>query len=293
MEQVVRELSVKYNFDFDEAMEHVGSKKKTSTVVLPWTGKENPEWCCGLRWNHGLLSQCRNARRGKSFCATCTKQSEQNASGKPTYGTTTDRSALGLMEYCDPKTKRPVIPYGNVIKKLNISRRQAEKEAARFGLKIPDEQFEIHQGRHRRKQPTPPVGKQMALTDDLIGHLIVQSKKKMANELKPTLAEAKRIEKELTLKSNKSWEVVEDTDEEDVCLMDAEGVEESKSNQEERSEETAAAEEEEEEGEIEVVHFTEPKTGHKYLLDNTNNMLYDITTHEPVGVWNETMREIR
>ena len=117
-------------------------KRETPSIPLPWTGVVKEDWCCGIRLNHGLHSQCTMERiNGKDYCKTCQKQADRNASGKPTYGCVIDRIAADLMEYKDPKTGKQTLPYANVMTKLNITREAAEAEATKFGLTIPDEHF--------------------------------------------------------------------------------------------------------------------------------------------------------
>ena len=117
-------------------------KRETPSIPLPWTGVVKEDWCCGIRLNHGLHSQCTMERiNGRDYCKTCQKQADRNVSGKPTYGCVMDRLAADLMDYKDPKTGKQTLPYANVMTKLNITREAAEAEATKFGLTIPDEHF--------------------------------------------------------------------------------------------------------------------------------------------------------
>ena len=163
----VHHLAVVYNFNAIEALGRLGldavvvkksalrkkgeGKQKSPKVKapkrvvpglpLPWCGLANTEWCSGLRLNHGLHSQCTNLKQDGEFCGTCQKQADKNSSGKPTYGTTTDRETAGILEFRCPKTGKQTLPYANVMKKLNITREKAEEEATKFGMSIPDEHF--------------------------------------------------------------------------------------------------------------------------------------------------------
>ena len=117
-------------------------KRETPSIPLPWTGVIKEDWCCGLRLNHGLHSQCTMERiNGKDYCKTCQKQADRNSDGKPTYGCVMDRMAADLMDYKDPKTGKLTLPFANVMNKLNITREAAEAEASKFGLTIPEEHF--------------------------------------------------------------------------------------------------------------------------------------------------------
>jgi len=82
---------------------------------------------------------------GSEYCKTCKKQADNNG-GVPTYGNIETR---GTAEWSDPKGRKP-IKYGNVMSKLNISRAQAEAEAAKVGMTIPEEQFEVQEAKKGR-----------------------------------------------------------------------------------------------------------------------------------------------
>ena len=164
----VHHLAVVYNFDAAEALSLLGldavvvkksalrkkgeGKQKSPKVKapkrvvpmmpLPWCGEANDDWCSGLRLNHGLHSQCTNLKQDGEFCITCQRQADRSASGKPTYGTTTDRAQAGVLEFRCPKTGKQTLPYANVMKKLNITREKAVAEASKFGMSIPEEHFE-------------------------------------------------------------------------------------------------------------------------------------------------------
>jgi hypothetical protein len=117
-------------------------KRMVPSIPLPFCGVVKEDWCCGLRLNHGLYSQC-TMLKGKDteFCKTCIKQVEKSENNKPTYGVIQDRMAVGPMEFRDPKGKA-VVCYGNVMAKLKIEKETAIAEASKFGLVIEEEQFE-------------------------------------------------------------------------------------------------------------------------------------------------------
>ena len=118
-------------------------KRQTPAFPLPWTGEVVEYWCKGLRLNQGLHTQCcMEPLSGGLYCKTCQKQADASSTGVPTYGNTDMRMACGLMEYRDPKDKKQSVPYATIMKKLNISADDARGEALRFGLTIPEEQFQ-------------------------------------------------------------------------------------------------------------------------------------------------------
>ena len=117
-------------------------KRMVPSIPLPFCGMVKEDWCCGLRLNHGLYSQCTMPKGNDTdFCKTCIKQVEKNENNKPNYGVIQDRMSVGPMEFRDPKGKG-VICYGNVMAKLKITKETAIAEAAKFGLVIAEEQFE-------------------------------------------------------------------------------------------------------------------------------------------------------
>jgi hypothetical protein len=163
--RTVEFLASEYGFDAEEAIKRLGldsvtvsrpMKKKSApkapkvpkekrmvpSIPLPFCGVVKDDWCCGLRLNHGLYSQCTMAKdKEGEFCKTCVKQADKNESNKPTYGVIQDRMAVGAMEFRDSKGKQ-VVSYGNVMKKLKIDKETAIAEAAKFGFVIAEEQFE-------------------------------------------------------------------------------------------------------------------------------------------------------
>jgi hypothetical protein len=170
--RMVEFLASEYGFDASEAIQRLGlhsvtvnrsTKKKAApkapkapkekrlvpSIPLPFCGIIKEDWCCGIRLNHGLYSQCTMPKGNDTdFCKTCVKQVEKNENNKPTYGVIQDRMSVGPMEFRDPKGKA-VVCYGNIMAKLKIGKVAAIAEAAKFGLVIEDEQFEERKGSAR------------------------------------------------------------------------------------------------------------------------------------------------
>ena len=218
----VEALATKYGFDSAEAISHLGlaeftierkTAKKTKapkekkakapkvkrvvpSFPIPFCGQVCDDWCNGIRLNHGLYTQCTMAKGANGFCKTCQKQADKNENNKPTYGVIQDRLEGDALEYRDPKGKQ-VSCYGNVMKKLQITRGDAEAEAAKFGWTIAEEQFEerkAKKGRPSKKDatasdtddeaPKPKRGRPKktkkvvstaAIGDDLIANLVAQA----------------------------------------------------------------------------------------------------------------------
>ena len=114
-------------------------KLKKPSCVLPFCGVVLSDRCMGVRYNHGLHTQCMNGSDGSRYCKVCMKQAENNASGVPTYGDIEERAKFGV-NYRDPKGKQ-TIPYANVAEKLGIKMSAAMDAAAEMGWSIPEEQL--------------------------------------------------------------------------------------------------------------------------------------------------------
>ena len=97
----------------------------------------------GIRFNHGLHTQCTNGPvSGDKYCTTCLKSAKNSASGKPTYGDITDRLTGELLEYRDPKGKQTTC-YANVAEKMGLDLEKAQAEAQKFGWTIPEDQLTV------------------------------------------------------------------------------------------------------------------------------------------------------
>lgn len=167
---LVRELSVKYGFDHDEAMEFlVGNTEKKAVktkkevgdkprkgrarrIPLPWTGFVNQENCCALNYNLGLFTQCENMRKDDGmWCEVCMKKNEEHH-GLP-YGTVEDR----LKADFKGAGGKPLVHYGNIIDKKNIEKQAVLNYAREMNIVIPDKMFEVikkPRGRPKKVQST-------------------------------------------------------------------------------------------------------------------------------------------
>jgi hypothetical protein len=143
-----------YNFDGEEALRllnlndvrvirKVGERKekKGKVVVskpkfaLPYSGECNDSLCHGLRQNSGLYTQCQSVRKGENvFCRSCQSSADKN-DGMPEYGTIVQRREVGILEYVDPKGRKPVA-YIKMMKKLKVSKEQVLEEAGKHGITI-------------------------------------------------------------------------------------------------------------------------------------------------------------
>ena len=117
------------------------SKCKTlkPSMVVPCCGEVVEDWCKGVKFNHGLHTQCMNGVGSGDYCVTCSKHAGCSATGKPPYGDIRERVGKGV-EYRDPKGKLTV-PYANVVKKLGLDIEAGKVEVVRLGWSIPESQL--------------------------------------------------------------------------------------------------------------------------------------------------------
>jgi hypothetical protein len=167
MQEVAMEVAVEaimgcgelYNFSGEEAIRRlnlnagsvsvvsvVSSKKKKEAVLkaqfpLPYNGECDGNKCQALRHNGGLYTQCGSSKKeGKEYCGACEVSAEKNG-GSPEYGTIQQRQAVGIMEYVDPKGRKPVA-YTKIMKKQKVSQEQVLEEAGKFNVVINPIHFE-------------------------------------------------------------------------------------------------------------------------------------------------------
>tara|TARA_Y100000389_G_C17369348_1_gene468131 strand:+ start:41 stop:928 length:888 start_codon:yes stop_codon:yes gene_type:complete len=268
--RIVRELGEKYGFDIEEGMGHVkisGIRMKVQEVkreekrgvVLPFCGKIENGKCHGIRLNHGLYTQCTNdatiMEREYGLCKTCNGQAEKNSDGRPTYGYIKERLDMGK-DYRDKKGKAPT-NYGNIMEKLNITRREAEREAANQGVEIPEEQFQVIKGTRGRP-------KKSTIANDTSGSEDDQSTETKRGRGRP--------KKEKTVKEANGEDLIKNL------------VEESQRNEKKEINEKPEEEEDEDEEELAVIEII--IKGKKYLKAG-DNTVYDRETHEEIGMYDE------
>jgi len=280
-----------------------------SKCIIPFCGSKISGRCSGIKLNYGLYSQCMNEISDSDvYCKTCSKQGVKSGTGKPTYGDISERINKGK-EWRDKKGKEAV-RYANVMDKLEISREQAEREATRFGLKIPEIEFEmkeVKRGRPKKsvevsdtdseisvepkKRGRPRKEKQVVSSlspgDDLIAGLIKSAKGTVASEgHMPTFLNNAAEYVANNVHPDAEWP-------DDLRVKAANimaDVPEVKPKSSSPQSSTSESEDEEDEEEVEVEKFTDPKTGIEYYKTE-DNILYNMES-EPVGRWNAESQEI-
>jgi len=385
--QLITNLAEHYAMDFDEMMMNSGlndiktlrapkkgttkgtkgtkTKKANPSMPMPFTGVIDQDACFAIRPNLGLYTQCLNERVGEKYCKTCAKHAAKNASGKPTHGDIQDRMDIGLMDFQDAKGKL-VIPYINVLEKKELSVEAAREEAAKFGIDIPEIQFEKRVKADSKKRGRKPKAKATeTVTDDLLACVdaevteavdaekikeekikeekIKEEKIKEEKEEKAAAAKAKRAataaakkakkeadeaaaakaKRAATRAANKAKKAKKEAEEEAEALALKEAEEEAEAlalkeaeeeaealalKEAEEAEEALAAktpvrdfiddgeydgeddDEDDDEDEVKVTRKT--IDGVEYLVDS-DNIVYDVKTNDPLYYYDEETKELK
>jgi len=262
--EVCGRLSKNEKYKYEEMMKELGYgeieeeykgeiEEEYKGVMLPWCGKVIEGNCECLKQNSGLYTQCRKKKEvGSEVCKSCKVSMERNG-GVCIYGTVRDRLECGLMDYKDSRGKK-CVAYGKVMKKMNISREEAERSAKLLGWEIADVQFES--SNMKRGRPRKEGGKEVSVVKKSRG------------------------------RPRKSKEVVSSNVGEELIASLMKECENEECEKEECEKEECENEEcENEECEETCVERFE-YDGVTYLKSE-ENMLFDINSHEALGVWNE------
>ena len=246
--KVIEELSVKYNFDSEEAIRNIGlnvkslkplksskalgkgedkSSKSKSKFALPYSGELDESCCQGLSKNQGLYTQCKvNRMASGSFCSSCQASAELN-NGVPEYGTIEARLKAYTegIEFKDPSGKSP-IPYVKIMKKLKVSREEVEEEAGKLNMVINPIHFETDavkkSGRPAKLEKKKPEGE-----------VKPKGRPKKAKKVLELAGEEEDLFASLVMSANKNDSASEDEDNVDedadtVIMTESEGEEEAK-----------------------------------------------------------------
>lgn len=124
-------------------------KYSQASILLPFCGIIAGA-CQGIKKNHCLYTQClKKPLDGNTLCKGCLRQAENSPTGSPPYGLITERAGKGP-DYIDPKGDKAV-PYANVAKRLGINIADAQAEAGKFNLTIPES--ELVERKSKRGRP--------------------------------------------------------------------------------------------------------------------------------------------
>ena len=156
---IIKSLSEKYGFDYSEAITHIGEfsklqkeekENKQLKFKLPFCNQEITGFCTAIRPNGGLYTQCMNVPPGTDkYCKTCFKNVQDQV---PQHGDISNR--IDNPDWLNDKGKKAV-RYSKIMNKIKlndqpVTRVDVEKEAARFGLTIPETEFELEKSRKGR-----------------------------------------------------------------------------------------------------------------------------------------------
>jgi hypothetical protein len=138
LEEAYKSLNLSELMPLRDSCDVVASLTPKGSMLLPFCGEVVSDWCLGVRYNHGLYTQCSRGRvSGGDYCVTCVRQATNSSTGQPPHGDIRERLAAGI-SYCSPKGK-PCIPYANVASKLGLDVEKAKVVAlAEFGWCIPE-----------------------------------------------------------------------------------------------------------------------------------------------------------
>jgi colicin import membrane protein len=170
--RAVKECGKLYNFDGEEAVRLLGlhqlklSKSKpvsAASVVkekivkasfpFPFNGENNDIYCQALRQNNGLYTQCQIGRKGDAeYCKSCQALADKSENNIPEYGTISQRMAVDIFEYVDPKGRKPVA-YKKIMKKYKLNEEQVLEEGKKLNITINAKHFEIQEETVKRGRP--------------------------------------------------------------------------------------------------------------------------------------------
>ena len=150
------------NEDTDKILKKLTEKKKPVVVEapkipIPFCGHIEKSWCCGVRKNHRLYTQCTKAPLpGEDYCKVCKKQADNRSDGKPKFGTIMERlNKWNDKKLCyQPDGEKCEVPYNTVMAKMSITADMANRETNRLGWgDIPEIHFTAKKkGRGRPKK---------------------------------------------------------------------------------------------------------------------------------------------
>ena len=278
-------------------------------IILPWCGREEGK-CDNIKKNGGLYTQCDKLKEGE-YCNVCARSIEKNG-GVAKYGTVSDREKCEIMEYMDPSSGKKPSSYSEYMKKNNLTMEEVEQYGKICGVVVPPCHFEENKssrGRPKKEVPNelengekkkrgrPKKEKQVVANG--AGEELIASLCSLPTACLPT---AELRCPETPLSATEESEVPQPSPVEESEAPQPSPVEESEAPHPSPVEESEAphpspVEESEapqpsaddDEEETVVVKFD--ILGITYLKSQ-DNVIYDMNTHDAMGVWNEETSEI-
>ena len=119
-------------------------EKKEKKIALPFAASGVKEGgCCGLAYNGGLFTQCEKGKlESGRYCKVCQKEADGSVNGKPSNGTVEERLSCELMEYRDPKGRKPVA-YMKIMERDSLERLAVEEEAGKRKITLDEIHFAV------------------------------------------------------------------------------------------------------------------------------------------------------
>ena len=290
---------------YEEMKERV-ERYKEKRIVLPWSGEV--EGCKEIKYNMGLYTQCGEGEEER--CKSCEKECMKK--GEKRYGTIEERKRSGMLEYKDPRGKG-VVRYIEIMRKLNLTKEEVIEEGKRQGVKVAECHFEeksVKRGRpkkekeivsEKKKRGRPRKEKEMVSNkagEELIASLLNENKVeredvaggelnakpgvKEETKTNPTSGCEKATAKEPSADKGKATPT-------SVCekaTAKEPSADKGKATPTSVCEKPSADEEEEE---TVVIKY---EIGGITYLKSEDNVLYDMKTHDCVGIWNELTKKI-
>ncbi len=257
-------------------------------IVLPWCGEDEKK-CKNIKKNGGLYTQCEvdvgdvENVENVEYCKVCEKSISKNG-GVCEYGNVSERLSCGIMEYVDRKGGK-VKSYSEYMKKNKLERSDVEKYGQMCGVVIPACHFE-NAVSEKKKRGRPKSEQEMTT----LGRVDVEKKKRgRPKKEKQVVANGagEELIASLCLPSLPTAELrCQDTSESSSEAPKPSADSEAPKPSADTADTADMADDEEE---TIVIKFD--ILGVTYLKSQ-DNVLYDINTHDAVGVWNEEKSEI-
>ena len=280
----------------------------SSEISMPWCGVVEECCCENIKRNNGLYTQCENVKgSGSLYCKECEKQNGKNG-GESKNGKVSDRLKSGIMEYIDPSSGKKPIKYREYMKKMNITRSEVESYGKLCGVVIPECHFDEGEEKKKRGRPKsekeekplqekkkrgrPKKEKEVICNagEELIASLLTESRENSKSDEKKNMEidEKKNMESDekKTMESDEKKNM--ESDEKKNMESEVEKTMESEVEKTMESEVEKTMESDDEEETL-VVKFD--IKGVTYLK-SSDNVLYDMMSHDVIGIWNEETSEI-
>tara|TARA_B110000285_G_C15104436_1_gene607063 strand:- start:157 stop:1089 length:933 start_codon:yes stop_codon:yes gene_type:complete len=291
----------------------------SSEIILPWCGREEGK-CNNIKKNGGLYTQCEKLKEGE-YCKVCDRIIEKNG-GVAKYGTVSDREKCDIMDYMDPSSGKKPSSYSDYMKKNKLTMEEVEQYGKMCGVVVQSCHFEenkISRGRpkkevsvvlenvEKKKRGRPKKEKQVVANgagEELIASLMslpsLPSLPTAELRCPDVVLSESNIERkdEITNKevssipSSESEAPQPSTDNDEKSEAPQPPADKPPTDNDEKSEApqpSADTADEDEDEETVVVKFD--INGITYLKSQ-DNVIYDMNTHDALGVWNEETSEI-